>query len=124
MARSFEELSRDEEVRAIFSAARQLDVQGAIDVNALLAQMAGHPAGTWLTARLTVEKYDERDAQDALERGIVQLAKQNIERELPMMAKQVKEARRLGDESMALRLTRQRDELFRSSQKVVQHAKR
>jgi hypothetical protein len=72
---------------------------------------------------LSIQKHEPEAAREVLMKGLHQLAKQNIERELPALARQVKEARYLGDEPRALELTRERDRLFRSAQQAMQIVK-
>jgi hypothetical protein len=55
------------------------------------------------------------DAVNVLRNGMERLGRQNVEIELPRLKKQIQQARLAGDEALAVRLTKERDELFRSA---------
>ncbi|QQR89771.1 MAG: DNA primase [Myxococcales bacterium] len=123
-AELFVELLTDTQVRVIFHAAAGIvATRGVVDATLLLEQLGEIECRSLLERRVSVQKHEAKAAEEILDRGIVQLAKQNIERELPMLATQVKEARRLGNDQQALELTKERDRLFRSAQRAMQVAK-
>ncbi len=123
-AEIFARLLTDPQVRVIFDvSAGVVKERGHLDAVKLLAQIGDIPARTQLQRRLSIQKHEPEAAREVLMKGLHQLAKQNIERELPALARQVKEARYLGDEPRALELTRERDRLFRSAQQAMQIVK-
>jgi hypothetical protein len=114
-------------LQSILSAAAQLHRErGVVDAAALRAAVGGENAATpWLEERLAILKYDDQDeAAQVLRDGIPRLARQNIEGALPGMMKRILEARRRGDDAQADALTRQRDELYVSSKRLMQVTKR
>ena len=125
-AENLKELLTVEELQSIFSAAAaQFAERGPLDAPRLLAQLAGNPALDWLKERLSVEMFaDDARAEEELRSGIPLLAKQNIERELPELAKRAQLARQRGDEMEALTLTRQHLELSKHASQLVKGVKR
>jgi DNA primase len=125
-AENLRELLTVEELQSIFSAAAaQFAERGTLDAPRLLAQLAGNPALDWLKERLSVEMFaDDARAEEELRSGIPLLAKQNIERELPELAKRAQLARQRGDEMEALSLTRQHLELSKHASQLVKGVKR
>jgi DNA primase len=125
-AENLRELLTVEELQSIFSAAAaQFAERGTLDAPRLLAQLAGNPALDWLKERLSVEMFaDDARAEEELRSGIPLLAKQNIERELPELAKRAQLARQRGDEIEALTLTRQHLELSKHASQLVKGVKR
>ena len=120
-AEIFDKLLTDPQVRVIFEvSARVVRERGYLDAVKLLAEIGEVPAKARLERRLSVQRYEPEAAREVVQRGLHQLAKQNIERELPALARQVKEARSLGDDGRALELTKERDQLFRSAQQAMQ----
>jgi replicative DNA helicase len=125
-AKHVEELLTSPELRGIFRAARALVVDGGrLDAPVLLAQVEGNAALNWLRERLSTQPCrDKAEAEEILNRGISLLAQDRIKRELPELANRIGEARRRGDESMAITLTKQRDELALSAHRLVKGPKR
>jgi DNA primase len=125
-AENLKELLTVAELQAIFTAAAdQVAERGTLDAPRLLARLAGNEALAWLQERLSVETYsDDAQAEQVLRRGIPFLAKQNIERELPHLARRILLARQRGDESEAITLTRQRHELAMHAHQLVKGVKR
>lgn len=120
------ELLTSPELQCIFrSAAELVQKNGVLDGSALLSDVSEGGALSWLSERLAVETYGEKsEAEDVLRRGIPLLAKRNIERELPLLAQQISQARREGDEAKAVSLTRQRDELAQSASRLIRGLQR
>ncbi len=124
-AKSLEELLTSPDLRAIFQAAsRMVESRRGVDASALISELTGDAAVRWLEERLAIQKYDERGALSVLRDGLSRLARQSIERELPRLQQEIIRARRLGDDRRADALTRERDELFTSANKLVQGGKR
>jgi DNA primase len=125
-ADNLKELLTVAELQSIFSAAAsQVADRGTLDASRLLEQLAGNSAVAWLRERLSVETYsDGTQAEHALRTYIPLLAKQNIERELPLLAQQIQLARQRGDENEAITLTRQRHELAMQAHQMVKGVKR
>ncbi|HUR89885.1 MAG TPA: toprim domain-containing protein, partial [Ramlibacter sp.] len=125
-AENLKELLTAADLQAIFSAAAaQVAERGTLDAPRLLAQLGENSAIAWLRERLSIETYsDQAEAHEVLRKGIPLLAKQNIERELPQLAQQIQAARQRGDETEAIRLTRQRQELALHAHQLVKGAKR
>ncbi len=120
-ARDLDGLLSSPELRELFRvAAASTQENGALNLTGLLSQAEGNPALPWLRERLALAKYEGRDhGEEALRRGIPLLAKENIERELPRLARDIAEARRSGDTVRADRLTREREQLARSAHQHV-----
>jgi DNA primase len=119
-----DELLTSSDIRAIFHAtSRMFAERGRVDGPALLSELAGNAACGWLSERLAIQKYDERGAGQALRDGLPQLARQNIERELPRLRELILQARRRGDDARADELTRHRNALYVSSNKWMQGTK-
>ena len=88
---------------------------GALDLTALFSALDENPALPWVKERLALQTYRDRDdAEQVLQNGIPLLVKKLAEQEREL-AKQILEARRIGDDAGAVRLTKQRDELRRSA---------
>ncbi|MCB9666638.1 MAG: DNA primase [Myxococcales bacterium] len=123
-AEIFGKLLTDPQVRVIFEASAEVvKERGYLEAVRVLEAIGDIPARSRLERRLTLQKHDPDAAREVLQRGLHQLAKQKIERELPALARQVKEARSLGNEEQALELTKDRDRLFRSAQQAMQIVK-
>lgn len=123
-AESLEKLLTSTQLRAIFqSAARVVEARGVVDAAALLASDASGAARPWLEDRLAIQKYDADGARHALRDGLPRLARQNIERQLPLLMERIKAARRQGDEERATTLTREHVELSRSAHRLMQVTK-
>lgn len=98
------------------SAAAAVQESGALDLSALFSALKDSPALPWLKERLALQLYRDRgDFEQVLKNGIPQLAKHNLELELPRLGHEITNARRSGDDERAVRLTMQRDELRRSA---------
>lgn len=124
-AKEVEELLTSPDLRAIFqTTSRMVESRGRVDAPALLTELSGNPAAPWLEERLAVQKYDGGGAQRALRDGVPRLARQNIELELPRLQQRILEARRLGDEERATKLTQEHVALFRSAKRLMQGIKR
>jgi DNA primase len=120
-ADNLKELLTVAELQSIFSAAAaQFAERGTLDAPRLLGQLAGNTATDWLQERLSVEAYsDDAQAEEVLRTRIPLLEKQNIERELPLLAQRIQLARQRGDENEATTLTRQRDERAKHALQLV-----
>jgi DNA primase len=105
------------ELREVFhAAAGALQESGALDVSALVSALDGSAALPWLKGRLSVQTYrDRNDAEEVLEKGIRALAKQDLDHRSRRLADEINQARRNGDSTRALELTKQRDELRRTA---------
>jgi DNA primase len=117
------------ELQSIFSAAAvQVEDRGSLEAARLLSELEGRTsieANEWLRERLSVETYsDDAQAEEVLRRGIPILAKQNIECELPQLARRAQLARQRGDETEAMTLTRQHIELSMHAHQLVKGVKR
>jgi DNA primase len=117
------------ELQSIFSAAAvQVEDRGSLEAARLLSELEGRTsieANEWLRERLSVEAYsDDSQAEEVLRRGIPILAKQNIECELPQLARRAQLARQRGDEAEAMTLTRQHIELSMHAHQLVKGVKR
>ncbi len=109
-------------LRAMFQAAsRMVEEREAIDAPELLRSLEGNAAASWLEGRLAKqEKQDAADALRVLRDGLPRLARLNIEGELPRLQQQILEARRAGDEPLAVALTQELVELTRTAHKLKQ----
>jgi DNA primase len=125
LAKKLNDLLTSGELRSIFqTSASMVQDSGAVRATELLTKLEDNPALRWLQERLAVQKYDSfAKAQDELRNGIRLLEKRNIESELRSLAREISEAYRAGDEERALSLTRKRDELTRSANRLMQGLK-
>ena len=124
VAKNLEELLTSSDLRAIFhAAASMVALRGSVDASALLRELSACAAYGWLEGRLAIQKYDEAEARQALADGIPRLARANIERELPKLQAQILTARRQGDDETAEKLTRERDGLYVSSNRLMHSTK-
>jgi DNA primase len=116
-AMQLEGLLTSPELREVFqAAAAAVQESGALDVSALVSALDGSAALPWLKGRLSVQTYRDRDdAEEVLEKGIRSLAKQDLDHRSRRLADEINEARRNGDSTRALELTKQRDELRRTA---------
>ncbi len=105
------------ELQQVFdTAGAAVQENGALDLSAVLSALGESAALSWVKERLALQLFRERDdAEDFVQNGIARLAKENAEIELPRLKKQIQAARLAGDEGLAVRLTKQSDELFRSA---------
>ena len=95
---------------------------GSLDGPALLAELLGNPALTWLEDRLARQTMDESAARRMLGDGVRRLALRNIEAELPKVQRRILEARRTGDEALAAELTEELVALSRGAHKLKQQS--
>ena len=104
------------ELRAVFVAAvAAVQESGALDLTALFSALGSSTELAWVKERLALQTYRDRDDfEEALRNGIQLLIKERTEQERGLKA-QILEARRSGDDELAVRLTRQREELRRSA---------
>ncbi|MDD9946930.1 MAG: DNA primase [Myxococcales bacterium] len=129
-AKNLEELLTSPELQCIFRSAAELVRENTVvDASALLSRVesggGSERASVWLRERLSVDTYqDKGEAQSLLSRGVERLAIENIQRELPRLAQEISLARRSGDDDLAVRLTRQRDELALSAHRLVARGQR
>ena len=124
-AKNLEELLTSPDLRAIFQAtSRMVETRGVVDAPALLSELGGSPAASWLEQRLAVHDHDVRGAERILEDGIPRLARRNIERELPRISARILEAIRNGDGDLARELTERKTALARSAHRLTQGTKR
>ena len=129
-AKKLEELLTSPELRGMFRTAAELfQEHGALDAPTLLSRHADlrHDEdgfGAYLRERLAVARYQDRsEAQLVLARGVVMLEKQMIEKEQQHLLRKIQEARREGNEVLAIELTRQRNALFSTAKRFMGHAK-
>lgn len=116
-AKNLEELLTSPELQGIFRTAAELFQESTvIDASALLSRIGSAHGAGWLRERLSVDTYQDRaESEMVLRRGVTQLAVQNIESKRRELAQQIANARRTGDDGLAIRLTRERDELALSA---------
>jgi DNA primase len=94
-------------------------------VEKLEPELEGSLAFQWLRERLVVQKFGSvLEAKSAVVSGIRQLRKENIERKFRLLAGMISEARRKGDDDLALVLSNQQVALTRDARSVVQGLKR
>lgn len=133
-AKNLQELLTSRDLRVIFETVlRVVQTRGGVDGPALLAELSDAErrddrdvdgaAIDWLEERLAIRKYDDDGALRALRDGIPRLARQKIEGELPLLQRKILDARRVGEDEVALRLTQQYDALFQSCRRLM-HAKK
>ncbi len=112
------------DLRAIFdSILRMVDMQGSLDVTALLDELHDNQLRPWLEAKLAVQEHSLEDARQILDEGLPLLERKNIEHELPRLQQRIVEARRVGDDALAAGLTREFVELTRSAHKLKSNTK-
>lgn len=112
-ARELDGLLAHPALREVFRAA-QANVQenGALNPSGLLSELDGSPVLSWLRDRLALAKYDgEEHGEEALQKGLALLLRENVERERQRLARDIAEARRLGDVDRADQLMRERERL-------------
>jgi hypothetical protein len=120
-ATNFGELLTSPDLRAIFQASLGMFVaRGSLDGPALLAELLGNPALTWLEDRLARQTMNESAARRMLGDGVRRLALRNIEAELPKVQRRILEARRTGDEVLAAELTEELVALSRGAHRLKQ----
>lgn len=120
---NFGELLTSPDLRAIFQASSAMfESVGSLDGPALLAELLGNPALTWLEDRLARQTMDESAARRMLGDGVRRLALRNIEAELPKVQRRILEARRTGDEALAAELTEELVALSRGAHKLKQQS--
>jgi DNA primase len=112
------------DLRAIFdSILRMVDMQGSLDVTALLDELHDNQLRPWLEAKLAVQEHSLEDARQILDDGLPLLERKNIEHELPRLQQRIVEARRVGDDALAAGLTREFVELTRSAHRLKSNTK-
>ncbi|MGD8858970.1 MAG: DNA primase [Myxococcales bacterium] len=116
-----EGLLTSQELRDVYGAARgALQENGVLDLSALFSALEDSRALPWLRERLALQLYQDRDdAEQVLANGIPLLAKRNLERELPLLSREITAARQAGDHELAASLTKQRDELRRRANDLL-----
>lgn len=120
---NFGELLTSPDLRAIFQASSAMfESVGNLDGPALLAELLGNPALSWLEDRLARQTMDESAARRMLGDGVRRLALRNIEAELPKVQRRILEARRTGDEALAAELTEELVALSRGAHKLKQQS--
>lgn len=98
-----------------------VEERGAIDAFDLVRAFEGNPAASWLEGRLAKqEKQDLEDARRLLSDGVRRLAQQNLEGEIRRLSGRILEARRAGDEAVAVALTQELGVLTRTAHKLKQ----
>jgi DNA primase len=119
-ASSLYELLTSGDLRDIFQASvRTSEARGGIDAPTLLEALDGHAARAWLEQRLGSQVYeDEGKAAHALENGIQKLAQQTMDRARKILAEQIVDARRRGDENTALALTAEYNALLKNAHQI------
>jgi hypothetical protein len=123
-AQKLPKLLTSPDLRAIFdSILRMVDMQGSLDVAALLDELNDNQLRPWLEAKLAVQEHSLVEARQILDEGLPLLERKNIEHELPRLQQRIVEARRIGDDALAAGLTREFVELTRSAHKLKSNAK-
>jgi len=123
-AQKLPKLLTSPDLRAIFdSILRMVDMQGSLDVTALLDELHDNQLRPWLEAKLAVQEHSLEDARQILDDGLPLLERKNIEHELPRLQQRIVEARRVGDDALAAGLTREFVELTRSAHKLKSNTK-
>jgi DNA primase len=123
-AQKLPKLLTSPDLRAIFdSILRMVDMQGSLDVAALLDELTDNQLRPWLEANLAVQEHGLEEARQILDDGLPLLERKNIEHELPRLQQRIVEARRLGDDALAAGLTREFVELTRSAHKLKSNMK-
>ena len=118
------QLLTNPDLRAIFDVIlRMVDMQGVLDVAALLDELNDNRLRPWLEAKLAVQQHSLEEARQILDDGLPLLERKNIEQELPRLQQRIVEARRVGDDALAAGLTREFVELTRSAHKLKANAK-
>lgn len=109
-------LTTPELVDVCRAAQAALQENGELELSALLSALEHNPALPWVRERLACPpSLAGYEPENELRSGIPRLAKQNVERAQRALKDQIINARRVGDEALALELTKQRDELGRSA---------
>jgi hypothetical protein len=127
---TFVELLTNAHLRFIFDKAiNSSKGKGEFSAHRLLSEVEpelGESAALqWLKERLAIQQFrSAQEAMGALESGIRQLKKESIERKFRLLAGMISEARRKGDEELALALSNQQVALTRDARSVVQGLKR
>jgi DNA primase len=128
---SSSELLTNAKLRSIFEWAKNaFGEKGELNTHELLKELEPElgeesVAYRWLKERLVVQKFDSAlEAKTAVESGIRQLKKESIERKFRLLAGMISEARRKGDDELALVLSNQQVALTRDARSVVQGLKR
>ena len=115
------ELLTSTDLRAMFEIILStVNTRGELDAATLSHKLEGHPLQTWAQQRLAVQEHDLQTAQEILERGVLRLTQQNIERQLPQLQQQIVQARRQGDDALAQGLTAEFVALSKSAHKIKQ----
>jgi DNA primase len=126
----FVELLTNAQLRFIFETAiNSSKGKGEFSAHRLLseveAELGESEAFKWLKERLAVQQFPSApEAKGALESGIRHLKKESIERKFRLLAGMISEARRKGDEELALELSNRQVALTRDARSVVQGLKR
>lgn len=108
-AKMLDELLTSPELRAIFLATcRMVELRGAVEGQALLADVAPGPAREWLEQRLVETQYDAGQAREVLRKGSVRLAEKHAQNELRGLGERILRARREGNDALADELLKKR----------------
>ena len=104
------------DLRAILSLTQRWAGARGIDATAMLGDLGESPARDWLERRLAVQVFeDEASAQSFVERAILLMDEQRLERERKRLRREFQEAKRVGDHERADALWRRISEVHRGS---------
>jgi DNA primase len=105
------------------AAAACVQESGALDLTALFSALDDSTTLPWLKERLAVQKYDNRgDAEEVLERGIRSLRRESLGSVSQRLFKEITEARRRGDEVRAVELSRERLQIEKERNLLLDHS--
>jgi DNA primase len=120
-AEKLRDLLTSPDLQAIFQATcRMVETRGALDGQALLAEMAASPACEWLAQRMVKSSYAAGEAREVLRKGIPRLMRERVQRELREVRDHILRARREGDDARAEQLLLRRVELERQARQLSQ----
>lgn len=112
------------DLRAIFDVIlRMVEGRGSLEAAPLLDELHDNRFRPWLEQKLAVQEHSSDEARDAFEQGLVMLELKSIEEQLPVLQERIIEARRVGDDALAARLTREFVELTRSAHRLKANKK-
>ena len=104
------------DLRAILSLTQRWAGTRGIDATAMLGDLGESPARDWLERRLALQVFeDEASARSFVERAILLLDEQRLERERKRLKREFQEAKRVGDQERADALWRRISEVHRGS---------
>jgi DNA primase len=115
-----DDLLTSPDLRAIFQATcRMVETRGAVDGQALVAEVATSSACQWLEQRLVKPIHVPDEAREVLRKGIPRLLRQRVQNELREVRDDILRARREGDDTRAETLLTRRVELERRARELA-----